>query len=105
MRIDLRVLLALISLLPPCGHAASAQDQAKIEAGAALYEEHCATCHGERLVSTGSAFDLRKLAPEDRPRFDKALEEGKGQMPSWAGQLSPEEIDAIWAYIRSRVDR
>ena len=85
--------------------AASAQDRAKIEAGAALYEQHCATCHGERLVNTGSAFDLRKLAPGDRPRFDTALEEGKGQMPSWAGQLSPEEIDAIWAYIRSRVDR
>jgi mono/diheme cytochrome c family protein len=30
--------------------------------------------------------------------------EGRGQMPAWQGTLSPEEIDQIWAYVRSRVD-
>jgi len=30
---------------------ASAQDRAQIEAGEALYDEHCANCHGE--IETG----------------------------------------------------
>jgi mono/diheme cytochrome c family protein len=30
---------------------------------------------------------------------------GKDKMPSWYGVLKPEEIEAIWAYIRSMVDR
>jgi quinohemoprotein ethanol dehydrogenase len=85
-----------------CGSAiAAAQDQAQIEAGEQLYEEHCATCHGEQLRTTGSAADLKELRANDRPRFDKALAEGRGQMPSWQGVLSADEINQLWAYIRA----
>jgi mono/diheme cytochrome c family protein len=78
---------------------ATAQDQAMIEAGAQVYEEHCASCHGEKLRSTGAIPDLRDL-PDDRARFDTAVLEGRGQMPSWQGVISPQEIDQIWAYLR-----
>lgn len=81
---------------------AQAQDRAAIAAGEAVYKENCVTCHGERVVSPGGAFDLRKLGADERPRFDKAMNEGKGQMPAWEGMLSPEEFDQVWAYIRSR---
>jgi mono/diheme cytochrome c family protein len=84
--------------------AALAQDRAKIDAGAAVYAERCATCHGERLRATGATFDLLKLRPDERERFDKAVNDGKGQMPPLAGVLSPEEIEQLWAYIRSRAD-
>jgi quinohemoprotein ethanol dehydrogenase len=80
---------------------ALAQDQAQIEAGEQLYDEHCATCHGEQLRTTGSAADLKELRANDRPRFDKALAEGRGQMPSWQGVLSTDEMDQLWAYIRA----
>jgi mono/diheme cytochrome c family protein len=80
---------------------ALAQDQAQIEAGEQLYDEHCATCHGEQLRMTGSAADLKELRANDRPRFDKALAEGRGQMPSWQGVLSNDEMDQLWAYIRA----
>jgi quinohemoprotein ethanol dehydrogenase len=80
---------------------ALAQDQAQIEAGEQLYDEHCATCHGEQLRTTGSAADLKELRANDRPRFDKALAEGRGQMPSWQGVLSADEINQLWAYIRA----
>jgi mono/diheme cytochrome c family protein len=83
---------------------AIAQDRAKIEAGAEVYDMHCATCHGERLRNTGAAFDLLQLKPNERARFEEAVNDGKGQMPSWAGVLSAAEIDQIWAYIRSRAD-
>jgi mono/diheme cytochrome c family protein len=84
--------------------AALAQDRAKIQAGAEFYAERCSACHGDRLRVTGGAFDLLKLRPDERERFDKAVNDGKGQMPPWGGVLSPEEIDQLWAYVRSRAD-
>jgi mono/diheme cytochrome c family protein len=96
----LRMGFALYALLGFIGHAI-AQDQEQIEQGEALYDEHCAQCHGEKLRSSGAIPDLRLLKPEDRPRFLQTVNDGRGQMPSWRGQLSDEEIDAIWAYIRA----
>jgi mono/diheme cytochrome c family protein len=84
--------------------AALAQDRAKVAAGAEVYATHCAACHGERLRATGAGFDLLKLRPNERERFDKAVNDGKGQMPPWGGVLSAEEIDQLWAYVRSRAD-
>jgi len=81
-----------------------AQDRSLIEAGAEVYQTHCAQCHGERLANTGSTFDLRTLRADERPRFDKAVTDGKGQMPAWGGVLSAEEFDRLWAYIRSRAN-
>jgi mono/diheme cytochrome c family protein len=81
---------------------AAAQDAASVEAGEQIYEEHCASCHGEKLRSAGVIPDLRELGPNDRGKYDKVLLEGRGQMPAWQGVISPQEIDQIWAYIRSR---
>src|SRR5215831_737855 len=80
---------------------ASAQDQAQIDAGEALYEEHCMGCHGEKLRNPGTTFDLRKLTADDRTRFDKFVMEGKGQMPPWQGTLNQTEVDQLWAYVRA----
>jgi mono/diheme cytochrome c family protein len=84
------------------GTIAAAQDRASIEAGEQLYDEHCASCHGEKLRSPGAAFDLRTLRADDRERFDKSVKGGKGQMPAWGGVLQDSELDQLWAYIRSR---
>ena len=97
-------LLAAVALIALLAAPAPAQDRAKIAAGTEVYEMHCATCHGERLRNTGAAPDLLQLKPNERARFDEVVRDGKGQMPPWAGVLSAEEIDQIWAYIRSRAD-
>lgn len=86
-------------VLAGVGAAAWAQDQ--VEAGAQLYEEHCMGCHGEKLKAPGTSFDLRKLTAEQRPRFDKFVLDGKGQMPPWRGTLNETELDQLWAYIRA----
>ncbi len=98
-RLTMGVLVAALLTVP-----ALAQDRAKIEAGAEVYDMHCSTCHGERLRNTGAAFDLLQLKPNERERFEQSVKDGKGQMPPWAGVLSADEIDQIWAYIRSRAD-
>ena len=76
-----------------------AQDAAKIEAGEAVYNDYCFTCHGEKLVSSGQTFDLRRLTAADRSRFENSVLTGKNQMPPWGGLLSGADIDALWAYV------
>jgi mono/diheme cytochrome c family protein len=46
--------------------------------------------------------DLKQQKAEGRARFDQIVMNGKNQMPAWQGVVSPEELDQIWAYIRSR---
>src|SRR5262249_31995003 len=84
------------------GAIASAQDQ--VEAGAQLYEGHCMGCHGEELKAPGPSLDLRKLAPQQRPRFDKVGFGGQSPQPPWRGTLGQAELDQLWAYIRAHAD-
>ena len=100
-----RVLRAAIGVWAECCAVAYAQDRAAIDAGEALYEEHCVTCHGEKLRNPGGAFDLRKLTADQRARFDKFVMEGKGQMPPWRGTLNETELDQLWAYIRANAEK
>jgi len=98
-----RILLAVVLSLAAV--AAWAQDKIKIEAGEKVYSTYCQVCHGDDLVSTGQVFDLRRLKPDDRGRFDNSVRNGKNQMPPWKDVLKDQQIDAIWAYIRSVADR
>jgi quinohemoprotein ethanol dehydrogenase len=82
----------------PC----AAQDSAAIEAGEQVYEEHCQSCHGEKLRSAGVVPDLRDLGEKDRGKFDEMVMNGRNQMPAWQGIVSPEALDQLWAYVRSR---
>jgi mono/diheme cytochrome c family protein len=56
-------------------------------------------------VSTGQFPNLRRLTPVDRVKFENAVRDGRNQMPPWRGVVSDEQIDQIWAYIRSVADR
>jgi cytochrome c oxidase subunit 2 len=86
-------------------HIVAAQDAAA--QGERVYENYCATCHGEQLQnnSGGQTFDLRRLTRDDYPRFLNAVLNGKNKMPPWKGELAQTQIDAIWAYIRANVER
>jgi len=97
--------IGVVSFALAIVQSASAQDRALIEAGTEVYATHCAECHGDKLVSPGTTFDLRRLGADERARFDKSVTDGKGQMPAWGGVLSPEEFDQLWAYIRSKAAR
>ena len=98
-RTGLLVAAAVVGQIAPA-HAQSAEG-----AGREIYAEHCAQCHGERLMATGAAPDLKLLRADQRARFDEIVREGKGQMPAFAGMISDEEVDRIWAYIRSRAEQ
>lgn len=88
----------LASIAQDAGHP----DPVKAEAGERVYGDYCQTCHGDNLVSSGQNFDLRRLRPEDRKRYETSVQNGKGQMPPWKGVVSDEQMDAIWHFIMSK---
>ena len=67
-----RILASLIAgaLIATCAPAA-AQDAAAV--GEEVYEQHCQSCHGEKLRSAGAIPDLRELGANDREKFDKMV--------------------------------
>lgn len=71
--------------------------------GERIYENYCATCHGEQLQnnSAGLTFDLRRLKADDYQRFVNSVQNGKNKMPPWKGVLADTQIDQLWAYIRA----
>jgi mono/diheme cytochrome c family protein len=71
--------------------------------GKALYAHHCSHCHGFNMVNPGTiAYDLRQFPHDDKARFVHSVTEGKnGRMPQWGDLLKPEEIDEIWAYVKT----
>ena len=76
----------------------------RVQAGEEVYEEHCATCHGAKLRSTGAIPDLKQQKADGRARFDQMVMAGRGQMPAWQGIIGPDELDQLWAYVRSRAN-
>jgi mono/diheme cytochrome c family protein len=88
-------------LMSKAGCAADAQAFApdQIREGAELFAINCSPCHGPRMQGSESAFDLRKFPPDQRDRFLSSVTRGKNQMPPWGDAFSPEQLDALWAYV------
>jgi mono/diheme cytochrome c family protein len=71
--------------------------------GKRLYALVCARCHGLNMVLTGeSTFNLREFPLDQKERFVESVTKGKRAMPAWGGMVSPEEIEALWAYVNTR---
>jgi mono/diheme cytochrome c family protein len=80
-----------------------AADPALAKKGKRLYAMVCARCHGLNMVLTGeSTFNLREFPLDQKERFVESVTKGKRAMPAWGGMVSPEEIEALWAYINTR---
>ena len=83
------------------------QVSAKEYEGWRQYSVHCARCHGQDVLGNPVAPDLRKSAApggpvEDEPAFAAIVMEGRGGMPGFKGQVSPEQVSAIHAYAQGR---
>jgi mono/diheme cytochrome c family protein len=73
-----------------------------------VYHVNCDRCHGVDAIGSSFAPNLRRsVSPDggvDHTAFVRDVEDGipdKG-MPAWKGNLTPEQIDAIWAYLKAR---
>ena len=79
-----------------CAQEAPAPEQ--IKKGAAIYSQNCSPCHGSRMLDPQGAFDLRVFPRDQKERYITSVAKGKNQMPPWAGLLSAEDIESLWAY-------
>jgi mono/diheme cytochrome c family protein len=88
---------------PGASPPADRDPAAQIEDGRALYALHCSHCHGFNMVTPGTvAFDLRQFPHDQKPRFVDSVTHGKNnRMPPWGDVLTPQQIDEIWAYVRT----
>jgi mono/diheme cytochrome c family protein len=76
--------------------------KAEFAKGEALFDQICSHCHGPHMVNPGDvSFDLRKFPHDDRARFFNSVRNGKDGMPPWKDILKPDEIEAVWAYVRT----
>jgi len=86
------------------GGVARAQDTPVPEkTGAQIYSHLCSHCHGFNMVNSGtSSYDLRRFPADQQERFVTSVMNGKNTMPAWGGELTADELDKLWNYIRSR---
>lgn len=101
------MLLALVNLT----FAADEPDAQTV----ALYEEHCAVCHGKKgkvtfpgmMMSAGSFASERFWKDRPQERLRETMVKGgeamglKKAMPAFGEELTDEQIDALLAYSRS----
>lgn len=86
----------------PIGVTASPET---IEAGATLFAQWCAVCHGLGAAGGGAIADLRYSHPSIFDKYRDIVLDGKYQgrgMPSLKRWLTAEQVDAIRAYVLIR---
>ena len=77
--------------------------------GPAIYKAKCAMCHGADgagQTPMGKNLKLRDLRSADVQKQTDAelvkwIADGKGKMPAYKGKLTPADIDALVAFIRT----
>lgn len=78
----------------------------QVERGGQLYAINCSRCHGFRLNNPGgNTFDLRRFPADQRERFVNSVTKGKGNMPPWGDLFNSEQVEALWAYVRTETKR
>lgn len=67
--------------------------------GQDIFEQKCATCHGsDGMAGIGNAANLQ-ASKLDSISIAKMIANGKGEMPSFKGQLTKEELNDLSNYV------
>ena len=76
------------------------------------YSVNCARCHGQDVLPNPVAANLLVSVapggPIDTPeKFEQVVSDGRPDrgMPAFKGTLSPEQIQAMYAYVRGRAEK
>lgn len=73
-----------------------------VAAGAALYQQHCQSCHGARGEGVKNAgVALIEESGEEEAELRGVIRRGKGKMPAFKDQLTEEQITAVIQHLRT----
>ena len=77
------------------------EQDGEFEAGAGIFAENCAECHGEAGVAEGMPdfSDSATLAGHDREWAFGVISQGSDEMPAFGEELDEDEIWAVTAYL------
>ena len=104
-RLGIGPLLLAAAALSGCGGTAPA-DVGAGDPDRPLYETRCAVCHGLDGSSRGPAAPSGDLGDpdwrDDKPAaaIQAVILEGRGEMPSFRGEITDEELERIVGYVR-----
>ena len=91
--------LLLVTLVSPFAFTQS-QSKAPPSAGASVYADNCALCHGpEGKGGIGPSLETAR----DAGQIMAIVRTGKGAMPAFAPQLSAEQIGEVADYVRQKL--
>jgi mono/diheme cytochrome c family protein len=109
--------LAAVDTPPPAPNAPKSQqssprvNQVEYE-GWRQYSVNCARCHGQDVlpnpVAANLLVSLASGGPVDTPeKFAPVVSEGRAHrgMPAFRDVLNPDQIQAIYAYVKGRADK
>jgi cytochrome c6 len=98
-RAGLALLVALA--LPAVSHA----DELGRKVFMQIAQPSCALCHALEAAGAAGTIgpSLDELKP-DKPRVIEAVRKGVGVMPPFADSLTPEQIEAVAAYVAKAVE-
>lgn len=105
-QITFKLAFSLLAPLFALGGAAHAADLPPAVNAAAVFQQHCAVCHGaDRLGGTGPALLPENLERLRRPEAVRVIREGRTatQMAGFQQVLSDAEIQALAAWIYTPV--
>ncbi|MXO65227.1 PQQ-dependent dehydrogenase, methanol/ethanol family [Altererythrobacter endophyticus] len=101
--VDLPEPLPPLEVAPPAPKQISGMTPAKIAMGQGLFLANCSICHSNQ--PRAGAPDLRRMSESVHSSFHQIVLEGlllPNGMPRWDDVLSPEQVDAIHAYLISQ---
>ena len=105
-RVARRVLALALASFPAWAFAQAAASAPAATDAAALFREHCASCHGtQRTGGMGPALLPESLARLRRPEAAKVVSDGRvaTQMPAFADKLPAAHIQALVQYLYTPV--
>src|SRR5918996_2922310 len=106
------LLLFLSGLAPRVGAQEGAVVSAAEYEGWRQYSVQCARCHGQDVLPNPVAANLLvSVAPggpsADKATFTKVVADGRQErgMPAFAETMTPEQIEAVYAYVKGRAEK
>ena len=76
-------------------------DPSQVEAGAAVFEANCSSCHGAEGEGSPVGRVLTGVAAEnERARHIMSVTEGRSTMPAFGAVLSADEIESVVSFVR-----